>query len=218
VPSLLLGVAFANIFKGIPIDGDGVFQGSILTFLNPYGLMGGLLFISLFFVHGALWIAIKSDGDLQKRSAIYARGGWAAALIIAVLFLAFTAFQTKLFVNYVNNPGLFLIPLCAVFALLLTRFLIAKAAWWKAWFASALTIVAVTLFGVTGLYPNLLPSSLDPAFGLTVANSASSPLTLKIMLGVALIMVPVVILYQAWAYSVFKDKVNAEEVADEEGY
>jgi cytochrome bd ubiquinol oxidase subunit II len=219
VPSLLLGVAFANIFKGIPIDVDGVFQGTILTFLNPYGLMGGLLFISLFLVHGALWLAIKSDGDLQERAAVSARGAWVAALILAVLFLAFTALQTKLFVNYLNNPVLFLIPLCAVFALLLTRLFMSRAAWWKAWFASSLTIVTVTLFGVTGLYPNLLPSSLDAAFSLTVANSASSPLTLKIMLGVALIMVPIVVIYQAWAYSIFKDKVKAEDVDGyEEGY
>jgi cytochrome bd ubiquinol oxidase subunit II len=219
LPALLLGVAFANIFRGIPIDGDGVFQGTILTFLNPYGLMGGLLFVSLFLMHGALWLAIKSGGDLQNRAAGSARGAWVASLVLAVLFLAFTAFQTRLFVNYVRSPVLFLIPLCSVVALLLTRLFMARASWWKAWFTSSLTIVAVTLFGVIGLYPTLLPSSIDPAFSLTIANSASSPLTLKIMLGVALITVPIVIIYQAWAYSLFKGKVTADDAAQlEERY
>jgi cytochrome d ubiquinol oxidase subunit II len=85
-------------------------------------------------------------------------------------------------------------------ALLLTRLFIAKKAWWNAWFASCLTIVGATLFGVVGLYPNLYPSSLNPAFSLTAFNSSSSPLTLKIMLVVVLIFVPIIILYQGGLY------------------
>ena len=96
--------------------------------------------------------------------------------------------------------------------------MIRKAAWWKAWFASSLTIVSVTLFGVVGLYPNLLPSSLDPAYSLTAFNSASSPLTLKIMLGVALTFVPLVIAYQVWVHFLFKDKVKEQDVTYDEGY
>jgi len=95
---------------------------------------------------------------------------------------------------------------------------IQKAAWWPAWFASSVTIVATTLFGVVGLFPNLLPSSLNPAYSLTIYNSASSPLTLKIMLGVALTFVPVVIAYQVWAHYLFKDKVQEEDLAHEEAY
>ena len=85
-----------------------------------------------------------------------------------------------------SYPALFLIPALAVAALILVYLFIRRGAWWRAWFASCATIVAVTLFGVVGLFPRLLPSSIDPAYSLTIANSASSPLTLKIMLGVAL--------------------------------
>jgi cytochrome d ubiquinol oxidase subunit II len=98
------------------------------------------------------------------------------------------------------------------------RAFIKRAQWWKAWFASSLTIVGITLFGVVGLFPDLLKSSLNPAYSLNAFNSASSPLTLKIMLGVALTFVPLVIAYQVWVHFLFKGKVSSEDVAPEEGY
>jgi cytochrome bd ubiquinol oxidase subunit II len=218
LPALLLGVAFANIFKGIPIDGEGVFQGTIFTLLNPYGLAGGLFFLSFFLMHGSLWLAIKAEGLLQERAAAAAKRFWLSTLVLAVLFLVMTAFSTKLYLNYLGNPVLLVVPLVAVAALLATRLQIAKGGWWKAWFASSLTIVAVTLFGVIGLYPNLLPSSLDPSFSVTVWNGSSSPLTLKIMLGVALIFVPIVIIYQTWVYRLFREKLREDDVQHDEAY
>jgi cytochrome bd ubiquinol oxidase subunit II len=218
VPSLLLGVAFANIFKGIPVDGEGVFHGNLFTLLNPYGLLGGILFTFLFLVHGALWLAIKSEGTLEKKSAKAASGLWIILLVVAVAFLVATWFATSLYVNYLNSPALMIIPLVTVLALLGTRLFIGKKAYWTAWFSSSLTIVGATLFGVVGLYPNLFPSSLDPAYSLTIFNSSSSPLTLKIMLGVALTFVPIVIAYQVWSYYVFRDKVTKEDLASDEAY
>ena len=218
VPALLLGVAFANIFKGIPIDAEGDFQGNLLTLLNPYGLLGGILFVLLFLVHGALWLAIKAEVPLEERAGKAAGGIWWVLLVVAVIFLGATWFATGLYKNYLAYPALLLIPLITVVALLATRVFIAKKAWWKAWFASSLTIVGATLFGVVGLYPNLFPSSLDPAYSLTIFNSASSPLTLKIMLGVALVFVPIVLIYQIWGYYLFKDKVTTEDLASDEAY
>jgi cytochrome d ubiquinol oxidase subunit II len=218
LPALLLGVAFANIFQGLPIDGEGVFQGSLFTLLNPYGLAGGVLFLLLFLVHGSLWLAVKSDGALQARAGALAPKLWAGLLVIAVLFLLATWRFTNLYDNYLRHPILFLIPLTVVAALVLTRVFMHRQAWWPAWFASSATIVGTTLFGVVGLYPNLLPSSLKPAYSLTAFNSASSPLTLKIMLGVALTFVPLVILYQVWVHFLFKEKVKEEHLMAEEGY
>ena len=218
LPALLLGVAFANIFRGIPIDANGIYHGSLFTLLNPYGLLGGVFFVLLFFVHGTIWLAVKSEGELHHRAASMAANLWVVLLIVAVVFLCATAFSTNLYNNYLRIPLLFAIPLLAVVALLMTRLFIAKAAFWKAWFASSLTIIAATMFGVVGLYPSLLPSSLNPAYSLTVYNSSSSPLTLKIMLGVALVFVPIVILYQTWVYILFKGKVGEEDLAHEEGY
>ena len=216
LPALLFGVAFANLFKGLPIDGEGIFQGTLFTLLNPYGIAGGLLFVSIFAMHGSLWLTTKSDGDLQERAGALAKKIWPVVLVLAVIFLLATQRLTNLYDNYWANPVLFMIPLVAVFALLSTRFLMAVSAWWKAWLSSALTIASTTLFGVVGLFPNLIPSSLNPKYSMTVTNSSSSPLTLKIMLGVALTFVPIVIAYQVWVHYLFKDKLADDEVAYEE--
>jgi cytochrome d ubiquinol oxidase subunit II len=216
LPALLFGVAFANLFKGLPIDGEGIFQGTLFTLLNPYGIAGGLLFVSIFAMHGSLWLTTKTEGDLQERAGALAKKIWPVVLVLAVIFLLATQRVTHLYDNYLANPVLFLIPLVAVFALLSTRFLMALSAWWKAWLSSALTIASTTLFGVVGLFPNLIPSSLSPKFSMTVTNSSSSPLTLKIMLGVALIFVPIVIAYQVWVHYLFKDMLADDEVAYEE--
>jgi len=218
LPALLLGVAFANIFKGIPIDEEGMFQGNLFTLLNPYGLLGGILFVLLFLVHGALWLAIKAEGPLAEKAGKAAGLLWWPLLLVAVVFLAATWFATGLYGNYLANPALWLIPLVTVAALLVTRVLVARKAWWGAWFASSLTIVGATLFGVVGLYPNLFPSSLDPAYSLTIFNSSSSPLTLKIMLGVALTFVPIVIVYQIWVYYLFRGRVTSDDLASDEAY
>jgi cytochrome d ubiquinol oxidase subunit II len=218
LPALLLGVAFANIFRGLPIDAAGIYRGNLFTLLNPYGLAGGLLFVLLFLMHGSLWLAVKSEGALQDRAAAMARRLWPVLLVVAALFLLATRMGTPLFYNYWAHPVLLLIPTLAVAALIYTWVLMRRSSWWKAWFASSLTIVGVTLFGVVGLYPNLFPSSLDPAASLTAFNSASSPLTLKIMLGVALTFVPLVIAYQTWVHYLFKGKVKDQDVTYDEGY
>ena len=207
-PALLFGVAFANIFQGVPIDKEGIFHGTIFTLLNPYGLLGGLFFVLLFVGHGALWLVTKTDDPIQSKAAALASGVWPMQLVIAVAFLVYTWFATTLYDNYLGKPILFVIPLLAVVCLLLIRVNIARKAWWAAWFSSAGLIFSATMFGVIGLFPNLLPSSMDPAFSMSIANSSSSPLTLKIMLVVALIFVPIVIGYQTWAYFLFKDKLG----------
>jgi cytochrome d ubiquinol oxidase subunit II len=218
VPALLLGVAFANIFAGIAIDGDGIFQGNLLTLLNPYGLAGGVFFVLMFSVHGGLWLAIKSQGGLRERTAKAIKVLWGLLLIVAVAFLSLTWFATSLWQNVLARPLTLLLPVLAVAGLLATRFFVARSNWWKAWFSSSATIVGSTLFGVAGLYPALLPSSLDPGFSRTAFNTQSSPLTLKIMLGVALVMVPIVILYQFWVYRRFSEPVTVESLVTEDLY
>ena len=135
-----------------------------------------------------------------------------------MIFLLASRRATFLYDNYLDKPVLFLIPLITVAALIMVRVFISKGAWWRAWSASALAIVGTTLFGVVGLYPNLLPSSINPAYSLTAFNSSSSPLTLKIMLTVALIFVPIVIIYQTWVHHLFRHKVGEEDLGAEEGY
>jgi len=218
VPPLLFGVAFANIFQGIPIDHNGIYHGTLFTLLNPYGLLGGILFVLLFMMHGALWISIRSEGDLQERATSTANKLWPVLLVVAVIFLIASKFSTRLYDNYIEHPVFFIVILITVLALLSVRLFLLRKTFFKAWFASALTIVGATFFGVIGLYPNLFPSSLNPRYSLTAHNASSSPLTLKIMLIVVIIFIPVVIGYQIWAYNLFKGKVTQEDLAHEEAY
>ena len=210
LPAILFGAAFANIFRGIPIDAEGIYHGSLFTLLNPYGLLGGVLFLLLFLVHGALWLSIKSEGDLHERAKTLAGKLWIILLIAAVTFLTASYFATNLYGNYIANPLLFVFIVITVLALLGIRLFLAKGALWKAWFSSAVTIIGATFYGVIGLFPNMFPSSINTEFNLTAYNASSSPLTLKIMLIVVVIFVPIVLIYQIWAYNLFKGKVGEE--------
>ncbi|HWR91202.1 MAG TPA: cytochrome d ubiquinol oxidase subunit II [Desulfobacterales bacterium] len=212
VPALLFGVAFANIFQGIPFDQKGVYQGTLFTLLNPYGLIGGVLFVLLFVVHGALWLAARTQGELQARAAATAAGIWVAEVLVAVVFLAASFFSTRLYANYLANPLLFAVILITVAALFGIRVFLAQKAFFKAWFASALTIVGATFYGVIGLFPNMFPSSLNAAWNLTAHNASSTQLTLTIMLVVVIIFVPIVLIYQAWAYNLFKGRITDEDL------
>ncbi|BDV43333.1 cytochrome c oxidase assembly protein [Geotalea uraniireducens] len=211
LPALLFGVAFGNIFEGLPMDAAG-YHGSLLSLLNPYGLLTGVLFVLLFVVHGALYVSVKTVGDLSNRAKNLADKVWPALLVVAVAFLAYTKFATKLFDNYLATPVLFVVPLVAVAALLGTRLFSAKGSTLAAFAASCVTVLTVVATGVVGLFPNLIPSSIDPNFSLTIYNSSSSPYTLKLMTVVAFIFVPIVILYKIWVYRIFRAPVVEEDV------
>lgn len=218
LPALLFGVAFGNIFAGLPMDAAG-YHGGLLSLLNPYGLLTGVLFVLLFTVHGALYLSVKICGELSTRAKGVADKVWPALFVTAVAFLAYTNFATKLFDNYLAHPVLFVVPLMAVAGLVGTRVFSAKGATPAAFTASCVTVLMVVATGVTGLFPNLIPSSIDPAFSLTIFNSSSSPYTLKIMTVVALIFVPIVIAYKIWVYRIFRAPVTeAEVLGDKHAY
>jgi cytochrome d ubiquinol oxidase subunit II len=214
LPALLFGVAFGNIFHGLPMDADG-YHGTLLSLLNPYGLLTGALFVLLFLVHGALWLALKTGDTLSGRSGDLANKLWYVLLLVAVVFLGSTYFTTNLYANYFKNLILLIIPVAAVLSLIGVKLFALRDQYLGAFYASCLTIVLVTFTGVVGLYPNLIPSSIDPAHNLTIFNSSSSVYTLKIMTVVALIFVPVVIAYQIWTYSIFRQKTTSLDIAEE---
>lgn len=224
LPALLFGVAFGNIFKGIPMKNDFAainfsYDGTLIGLLNPYGLLTGVLFVLLFAVHGSLYAAIKTTGDLSKRGADLASKLWIPLLVVAVAFLGYTYPATKLYDNYLKAPVLLIVPVIAVVSLLLVKVFIVKGSCHKAFLFSCLTILFVVFTGVTGLFPNLIPSNIDAASNLTIFNSSSSLLTLKIMTVVAAICVPTVIAYKIWVYRVFRARVTNEEVlSDPDAY
>jgi len=218
LPALLLGVAFANIFQGLAINAENIVQGGLLGLLNPYGLLGGLLFVLLFALHGSLWLGIKARGELQERAARLARGLWPAVVTVLLAFLAFSAATTQLFGNYLQTPWLMVVLILPILGLFGSRLFLGTRQWWLAWGASAATIAGTAMFGIIGNYPALLPSKLNPAYSLTITNSSSSPLTLKIMLGVVLVFVPLVLGYQIWAYHLFRHPISEDDLSSDEAY
>ncbi len=215
LPALLLGVAFGNIFSGLPMDAAG-YHGSLLSLLNPYGLLTGALFVLLFLTHGSLYVCVKTEGELCDRSSAAAAKLWIAELLVAVVFLIATAFATKLYNNYLNAPALLVVPLLAVAAMIGIRVFLAMGKPLMAFASSCVTILMVVFTGVIGLFPNLIPSSIDPAHSLTIYNSSSSSYTLTIMTVVALVFVPIVIAYKIWVYRLFRSTVTGKTVAENE--
>lgn len=218
VPALLLGVAFANLFQGIPINANGVYMGNLFSLLNLYGLLGGILFVVMFALHGSLWLALRSEDELHEKALRVAKVLWPALAALAVAFLMATAQYTPLYNNYMSTPALLIIPILAVVLLFTMRFLLAGGLVLGSFLASSGFILFVTFFGVIGMYPSIIPSNIDPAFSVTVVKAASSHLTLSIMLGVTLLFIPIVLIYQAWVYYIFSYKVTKEELASPHAY
>ncbi|MEV8639101.1 cytochrome d ubiquinol oxidase subunit II [Streptosporangium sp. NPDC051023] len=200
LPAFLWGVAFANIVRGVPLDADHEYTGSLLTLLNPYALLGGLATLALFTLHGALFLTLRTTDDLRARSAALAKRLAVGALAVGGVFLVITQLT-------VGKPatwaGVAVAALGIALSLLMT--LRGRDGW--AFTASAVAIVAVTatLFG--SLWPDVMPA-LDPANSLNVHNAASTPYTLTVMTWVAVIFTPVVLAYQGWTYWVFRRRLT----------
>ncbi|WP_339063691.1 cytochrome d ubiquinol oxidase subunit II [Tepidibacillus marianensis] len=207
----LFGVAFANIFQGVAIDAAG-YHGSLLSLLNGYGVLGGLLFTGLFILSGAIWSSYKTSGPLSERAIKFSGMMWYGVVVLAVLFLIQSYFSTSLYDNYIEKPLWFIVLAIAVLSLFLTKVFIAKQEALTAFITHSLFIILTTFFGIIGLYPNMIPSNLDKKFSLTVFNSSSSEYTLRIMFYVAIIFVPIVIFYQFMIYKIFSSKITDQDI------
>ncbi len=212
VPALLYGVALGNILRGIPIDEHGVFQGNFFTLLNPYAVLVGLVTLVFFTMHGAIWMAMKSEGALQARMAAWIDRSWIAFVAVYVLAtLVSVLFQSHLFAGIFSKPLFYVFALVLVAAIAYLKLAAGRGAYLRAFLASATTLLAMSgLVGVS-LFPRLVPSSLDAAYTLTIYNASSTPRTLTVMLVIALIGMPVVIGYTAYIYWVFRGKVELDE-------
>lgn len=217
LPALLLGVAFANLFRGLPIDYDGIYYGNTLKLLNVYGLLGGILFVLMFCLHGALFLGLRSVGDIHQKALNIARKLWIVLVAVAVAFLIASKAYTNLYDNYANTPVLFIIPIVAVVSLILMRAFISADKLGFSFILSSLFILSATFFGVIGMFPALVPA-LDPAASVTLARAASSHYTLGIMFVVAVIFVPIVLFYQGWVYKIFSYKLTPEELESKHTY
>jgi cytochrome d ubiquinol oxidase subunit II len=208
LPALLWGVAVGNLMRGFAIDADMNYWGGLIPLLNPYAILSGLVFVALFTMHGANFLVLKTESEINQRAKAVSKIAWIVATVLTVLFVVWSFFETDI----LTKPGINgLIPaILAAAALPLSGWLNYKGKDGWAFITGSLTIVLATIMVFMGLFPRILISSIDPAYSLTIQNAAASPYTLKVMTIVTVIFLPFVLIYQIWSYRVFRNRVKAD--------
>lgn len=208
IPALLWGVALGNLIRGLKIDPAMIYVGTFGDLLNAYALLGGLTTVGIFALHGALFLNLKSVDEIEERSLGAASTLWIPAGALVLVFGLGGYFVTDMYERLGLLPGL--IPLAAGIAALAAGWFIRSRAPGRAFTMTGLSIVLLTVTIFVGLYPRVMPSSLDPDWSLTIYNASSSDYTLRVMSIVALVFVPIVLAYQAWNYRVFRQRIGKE--------
>ncbi|MFH9005724.1 cytochrome d ubiquinol oxidase subunit II [Streptomyces afghaniensis] len=207
IPAFLWGVAFGNIVRGVKIDQDFNYAGGVLDLLNPYALLGGLVTLALFTFHGTVFVGLKTVGEIRERARKLALRVGSVTALLALAFLVWTQSD--------RGDGATLVAVAVAVASLVVAMVAARAGregW--AFALSGLTIVATVAMLFLTLFPNVMPSTLNPDWSLTVTNASSSPYTLKIMTWCAAVATPIVMLYQGWTYWVFRKRIGTQHIAE----
>ena len=237
VPPLIFGVAFGNLLQGVPFHFDEslrpIYTGSFWALLNPFALLCGLVSLGMFIFHGANYLVLRTDGALQQRAR---RTGLIFGLLTALLFIAVSLWGwfgiegyrivgdiahdapsnplAKQVVcesgawlqNFSDAPALWIIPALGLIQGAYDRGI------WLSVLCSSLTMLCLVLLPLVAMFPFVMPSSSDPAAGLTLWDCTSSQLTLFIMLIVTVILLPIVLIYTTWAYRVMSGKITADYI------
>lgn len=215
IPALLWGVAFANIVRGVPIERDESgsleYVGGFFNLLNPYALLGGVVTLTVFLTHGAVFLSLKTTGTIRDRAHEIGKISGLVAAVAAVAFLVWT----NLMLPELNTVVL---ALSATVAVLWVAGMFANLKGREGWsfIFSATTIATFVSTLFFALYPRVMPSSLGTQFDLTITNASSTDYTLKVMTVVALVMTPLVLIYQGWTYWVFRKRVSASQIPNAE--
>jgi cytochrome d ubiquinol oxidase subunit II len=206
VPALLWGITFANLVRGVPIDAEHEYVGALGDLFSPFTVLGGLAVAVLFITHGAIFLALRTTGELRARANRLASRSGLAAAVLAVCFLGWA----QALRGDAVSAGV-----AAAAAVALVGGLVANRLGREGWafVGSTLAVGLAVASLLVAMFPAVMPSSLDPAWSLTTANAASTPYTLKILTVMAAIFTPVVLLYQGWSYWVFRRRVSVEPVA-----
>lgn len=208
IPAFLWGVAIANLIHGVPIDAEMNYIGGFFDLLNPYTIMGGLASVSLFTLHGAIFLNLKTTNELRDKSKQFAIRLWLPTVILIFAFVIYGYFATDMFTRLGVNPGI--VPLLAGVALLISGWFVRKERSGWAFIMTGLTIALSTITIFIGLYPRVMVSSLNEAWSLTIYTASSSEYTLTVMSIIALIFFPIVLVYQGWTYWVFRKRISVD--------
>jgi cytochrome d ubiquinol oxidase subunit II len=208
VPALLWGVALTNIVRGVPIDANKEYTGNLFTLLNPVALLGGLVFVAIFLTHGAIFIALKTDGPIRTEArAIAARVGVVAAVLAVALLLILGIGGGSIW-SWITTGVAAVALLGAIWMNLQGR-----EGW--AFIGTAVTIAMAVATYFLILFPDVMPSTTNPAYSLTVENASSTHYTLQVMTIVALIFTPIVLVYQSWTYWVFRKRLSTKHIPED---
>jgi len=210
VPALLLSVAFGNLLRGVPIDASKNYVGDFFYLLNPYALLVGLFGLGLMTLHGAIYLSFRSEGEVSVRARNLAGKLWLPVVGLLVLTLGASYLFTDMYRKLGVNPGA--IPIIGGMAVLAVGWFIRNQRDGWAFLMTAITIVTSVITIFTTLYPRVMISSLKPEWSLTIYNASSSPYTLTVMTIVAVVFVPIVLLYQGWTYYVFSKRVSKKDL------
>ena len=206
VPSFRWGVAFGNVVRGIPMDARHDYGGTFADLLNPFALLAGAATLLVFFTHGVVFVALKTEGEMRERAMRLAKRAGVVTIAVAACFLVAMAVVR-------STPASLVLSAVAAVALVLAVLCAARGREGRAFTLMAVTIAAVVLAMFTAVFPDVMPATNDPANSLTVWNASSGSYTLTVMSWVAVVFVPLVLAYQAWTYWVFRKRVSRATVA-----
>lgn len=209
LPAFLWGVAVTNLIGGIPILDSMIYGGGFWDLITPYTIVGGLTFFTVFTFHGAAFLTKRlADPGLIARARLCALRAGAAAVFFFILCYVMTISKTILIYNLsavLLLSGAGLIFILAIIYMVFQRYT-------GSFICGGLAIICTSVGFFTGLFPCLMVSSLNPLWSLTIENAASTPYTLSIMTMAAAVMVPIVLIYQAWSYWIFRKRVTPQDV------
>jgi cytochrome d ubiquinol oxidase subunit II len=207
VVSLVLGIAFGNIIRGIPLDAAGDYTGTFLALFNPYACLVGVSTVILFMFHGSVYASLKTEGGLQARAQKWAKRCLIIFIACYVILTLATFKQVPLVTGrFIDNPILFLIPAVNIFVMAAVPWAINRRKDLLAMVFSSVNILALLLVVFIGMFPNIVLSTSLPEYTLTAYNAASSVRGLNYMLNIALLGMPLVLAYTATIHWVFRGK------------
>lgn len=212
--AVLLGVVLGNVLQGMPIGPNFEYTGNWLEFINPFALMTGATTLSLFMMHGALYLLLKTEGRLYARLTILVK----SALVFFLVSFSITTLYTLLYIPHLSDlfkssPAFFFLPALAFLSIANIPRLVSKHRYLLAFLFSAITISLLLVVVAVELYPVLIFSTIGEQYNMTVYNAASSERSLRIMLIMAAIGAPLVISYTAFVFWTFRGKVKMDETS-----
>ncbi len=208
IPSILWGVAFANLVRGVNLDADHQYSGNFWDLLNPFALLGGVVTLLLFLSHGSIFLALKTDGIVRERAEKLAKQFGLYAIVAAGTWAVWGQLA------YSRNTWTWGAVGVAALSLIATWYLSSTKRFGLAFIANAVAIAAAVVFIFGALYPNVMPAINDPANSLTLDNASSTNYTLTVMTWVAVIFTPIVLAYQAWSYWVFRKRLHVDHIPE----